>query len=88
MFGKSLRFCEIYDKANNNKKYEIDFLIKENGKTTAIEVKSGNVKEHSSLDYFSKKYEKEINKSIVLTKGDLRETENSLYLPLAMAIFL
>ena len=23
--GKSLRFYEIYDKANNNKKYEIDF---------------------------------------------------------------
>ena len=86
--GKPLRFYETYDKTNNNKKYELDFLIKQNDKTTAIEVKSGNAKTHSSLDYFNKKYKKETNKPIVLTKGDLRETEIYLYLPLAMAIFL
>ena len=87
--GKPLRFYEIYDKANaDNKKYEVDFLIKQQNKTTPIEVKSGNAKEHASLDYFSKKYKKETTKPIVLTKGDLRETDEYLYLPLAMAMFL
>ena len=41
---------------NINKKYEIEFLIKQKNKTTPIEVKSGNAKEHVSLDYFEKKY--------------------------------
>ena len=83
--NKPLRFYETYD---GNKKYEVDFLIKQENKTTAIEVKSGNSKEHSSLDYFSKKYKGKINKPIVLTKGDLKETDSYLYLPLAMACFL
>lgn len=83
--NKPLRFYETHDK---NKKYEVDFLIKQENKTTAIEVKSGNSKEHSSLDYFSKKYKGKINKPIVLTKGDLKETDSYLYLPLAMACFL
>ena len=87
--GKPLRFYEVYEKTStSNKKYEVDFLIKQGGKTTPIEVKSSNSKEHSSLDYFAQKYKKAINKPIVLTKGDLRETEEYLYLPLAMAIFL
>lgn len=87
--GKPLRFYEIYtDTKMGKKKYEVDFLIKQGNKTTPIEVKSGNTKEHSSLDYFHKKYRKETNKPIVLTKGDLRETEDYLYLPLAMVSFL
>ena len=91
--NKPLRFYETYVKSKNKEekkdiKYEVDFLIKQDNKTTAIEVKSGNAKEHSSLDYFASKYRGKTNKSIVLTKGDLRETENYLYLPLAMAYFL
>ena len=91
--NKPLRFYETYVKSKNKEekkdiKYEVDFLIKQDNKTTAIEVKSGNAKEHSSLDYFVSKYRGKTNKSIVLTKGDLRETENYLYLPLAMAYFL
>lgn len=87
--GKPLRFYEIYaETKKGSKKYEVDFLIKQQNKTTPIEVKSGNASEHASLDYFSKKYKKATNKPIVLTKGDLRETEEYLYLPLAMAIFL
>ena len=64
--GKPLRFYEVYEKiATRIKKYEVDFLIKQNGKTAPIEVKSANAKEHSSLDYFAKKHKKAINKPIV-----------------------
>ncbi len=95
---KPLRFYETHAKSIKTNtdgitqykdiKYEVDFLIKNNNKTTAIEVKSGNAKEHSSLEYFVSKYKGLTNKSIVLTKGDLKETEEYFYLPLAMACFL
>lgn len=87
--GKPLRFYEKIVKNDEKKiKYEVDFLIKQNGKTTPIEVKSGNSKEHSSLDYFYSIFKDKTNKPIILTKGDLKETEKYLYLPLAMASFL
>jgi uncharacterized protein len=87
--GKPLRFYETrLKREDKSAKYEVDFLIKQNEKTTAVEVKSGKAKEHPSLDYFARKYKAETNKPIVLTKGDLRETDDYLYLPLAMACFL
>ncbi len=91
---KPLRFFETYDKSiskvqtEKTSKYEVDFLLQQGNKVTAIEVKSGNSKEHSSLDYFTHKFRNRANKPIVLTKGDLRETDDYLYLPLAMAYFL
>ncbi len=89
MNGKPLRFYEkIVNKDEKKRKYEVDFLIMKNGKTTPIEVKSGNAKEHSSLDYFHSVFRDKTNKPIILTKGDLKDTEEYLYLPLAMASFL
>ncbi len=89
MNGKPLRFYEkIVNKDEKKRKYEVDFLIMQNGKTTPIEVKSGNAKEHSSLDYFHSVFRDKTNKPIILTKGDLKDTEEYLYLPLAMASFL
>ena len=86
---KPLRFYETrVKKEGKSAKYEVDFLIKQSEKTTAVEVKSGKVKKHPSLDFFAHKYKAETNRPIVLTKGDLRETEDYLYLPLAMACFL
>ena len=85
-----LRFYETISQVEENKKkkYEVDFLLLRNDRVTPLEVKSGNAKEHSSLDYFQKKFRKNSEKAIVLTKGDLRETEEYLFLPLAMAMFL
>lgn len=70
------------------KKYEVDFLLLSGGRVTPLEVKSGNAREHASLDYFQKQFGKNSEKAIVLTKGDLRETEQYRFLPLAMAMFL
>lgn len=84
-----LRFFEkrITD-ADKVKKYEVDFLITDGERTTPVEVKSGNSSRHSSLDYFCKKYRNQTSKGIILTKGDLRETEDYRFLPLPMAMFL
>ena len=70
------------------KKYEVDFLIVVNGKVIPLEVKSGNRKTHPSLDYYCQTYKKQTGKGIILTKGDLRVTEEYRYIPLPMAWFL
>lgn len=87
--GHKLRFYETIEQTGaSSKKYEVDFLITSKGKTTPIEVKSGYSASHPSMDYFCQKFKKDRNKGILLTKGDLRETEDYLYLPLPMAMFL
>lgn len=85
-----LRFYEktVAVDENKKKKYEIDFLLADEKQTIPLEVKSGHVKVHRSLDYFCKHFKKSSGKAIVLTKGDVKETEDYLYLPLAMAMFL
>lgn len=88
--GHPLRFYEasVLTAEEKKKKYEVDFLLLSGGNVTPLEVKSGNAREHVSLDYFQKRFRKNSEKGIVLTKGDLRETEQYLFLPLAMAMFL
>ena len=84
-----LRFFESIHKTETKKtKYEVDFFIKKNKKITAIEVKSGNAKLHSSLDYFHTTYKVNSAKPIVLTKGDYKETENYIFMPLVMSMFI
>lgn len=70
------------------KKYEVDFLIKRNEKTIPLEVKSGSSRNHPSLDFFCSKYRRETEKGIILTKGDLRVTDEYVFLPLPMTMFL
>lgn len=81
-----LRFYEkiVTDSDGKRHKYEVDFLIHNDHRTIPVEVKSGNATRHPSIDYFCKKYKRQTGKGIILTKGDLRETEDYLYLPLAM----
>ena len=87
--GYPLRFYEkrvIED--GKAKKYEVDFLLAGERKTTPVEVKSGNAASHSSLDFFCSRFARDSEKGIVLTKWDLRITEDYRYLPLPMAMFL
>ena len=87
--GHPLRFYEKRIVDNNKaRKIEVDFLLAGERKTTPIEVKSGNAARHSSLDYFCSKFAIDAEKGIVLTKGDLRVTDEYRYLPLPMAMFL
>ena len=87
--GHALRFFEkITESEGKKKKYEVDFLIRENEKVTPIEVKSGNSSIHSSIDFYHKTYKRNANKGIILTKGDLRITDDYRYLPIPMAMFL
>ena len=87
--GHKLRFYEnIINENEKRVKYEVDFLLADEEKSTPIEAKSGNSSSHPSLDYFCEKYKKYSNKGIILTKSDLRITEKYVFLPLPMAMFL
>ncbi len=84
-----LRFFEkIVATDEGPKKYEVDFLIVVNGKVIPLEVKSGQASNHSSLDYYCKTYKKQVGKGVILTKGDLRITDDYKFIPLPMAWFL
>ena len=84
-----LRFYEkTVTTDSGSKKYEVDFLIISDGKVIPLEVKSGQAAKHSSLDYYCRTYRKQVGKGIVLTKGDLRVTQEYRYIPLPMVWFL
>ena len=87
--GHDLRFYEdIVHSDSKAVKYEVDFLLAEGNRTIPIEVKSGSSRNHPSIDYFCKKYRNMSEKGILLTKGDTRITEDYIFLPLPMAMFL
>jgi predicted AAA+ superfamily ATPase len=75
-----------YDKKSRN---ELDFIFAENRGISIIEVKSGEqYKRHASLDYALSNYDSQINRAIVFSKFNVEQTEDILYLPLYMAMFI
>ena len=79
-----------YDKKT---RMELDFVYKEDGRLSVIEVKSGNdYRRHASLDNAHALNPGKINKRIVLCKGNVDATARSrdgvIYLPLYMSMFI
>ena len=74
-----------YDKKSRQ---ELDFVFPENGKISIIEVKSGDdYKRHASMDAAIREHKSEIERAIVLCKGNVVK-DDVLYLPQYMAMFL
>lgn len=74
-----------YDKKSRQ---ELDFVFPENGKISIIEVKSGDdYKRHASMDAAIREHKSEIERAIVLCKGNVAK-DDVLYLPQYMAMFL
>ena len=65
--------------------YEIDFLISSKGKIIPIEVKSSEVKKHTSIDIFSKKYSKIISRRILFSQKDVGNDEMLELKPIYLA---
>ena len=81
--GHSLNY---YD---HKSKYELDFILPEDGRITVVEVKSGKeYKRHSSLDIVGRLFNDRIGRRIVLCPGNIERTEDILYLPVYMAMFI
>ena len=56
--------------AKKSKSYEIDFLLGDSSKAIPLEVKSSDVRNHSSILAFSKKYSSFISRMILLSQND------------------
>lgn len=81
--GVSLHY---YDK---NSRQELDFIIEEQNKITILEVKSGEkYHRHASLDAALGEHREGINRAIVFCRGNVKRKDDTLYLPLYMAMFL
>lgn len=75
-----------YDKKS---KQELDFIFPDRNKISIIEVKSGdNYKKHASLDAAIKAFPDSINRAMVLSKFNVEKTDEIIYYPLYMVMFL
>ncbi len=72
----------------DEKRLEIDFLIRRKGKICPVEVKSGDRLTHASLDAFVEKFGKRLGQPYVLCMKDVQEKDGIVYLPLYMASVL
>ena len=86
--GHRLYFYSRSDSTTRANSIEIDFLITQKKKISAIEVKSGNYRSHASLDKFTKKYSKKLGSPYILYTKDVMQKDGIWHLPLYMAPFL
>ena len=85
--GRELCY-HTWEKAGSTHYYEIDFLLSDHAKTTAIEVKSSGLGKHSSLDSFREKYSDSVKDTIILSQKDVKNEQNIRYYPIYMLPFL
>lgn len=83
--GHNVFFYKKVNKETKKTEMEIDFLIRKNSKVIPIEVKSGGHKSISSINKLKATYEKRIGNGIILHHGEIKQEENSLWLPYYMA---
>ncbi|MCH5244163.1 MAG: ATP-binding protein [Lentimicrobiaceae bacterium] len=81
--GISLNY---YDKKSRQ---ELDFIFPERNRISIIEVKSGNsYTRHASLNAARNAYPNRIQRAMVLSKFNVRRTEDVIYYPLYMTMFM
>ena len=68
--------------------YEIDFLISSGDKICPIEVKSGNYKNHKSLDSFCNKFSNRVSDKYVVHTKDYKWENGVHYIPVYMIPFI
>ena len=81
-------FYYTFKSNTSNHLYEIDFLISDGNKIDPIEVKSGDYREHKSMDLFLDKFSSRIKNKYVVHTKDLKWNNNICYLPIYMLPFL
>ncbi len=85
--GREL-YYHTWEKEESTHYYEIDFLISQGAKISAIEVKSSGTGRHESLTEFSKKYSKHIKESFILSQKDMGKEGIIKYIPIYLTSFL
>ncbi len=72
----------------SNHLYEIDFLISTGDKICLVEVKSGNYRNHKSLDDFCRKFSSRVRDKYVVHTKDYKWENGINYIPVYMVPFL
>lgn len=85
--GREL-YYHTWEKEGSTHYYEIDFLISQGAKVSAIEVKSAGIGKHESLMEFRKRYSKHIKDCYIISQKDIDRKDNLRYLPVYMTSFL
>ena len=85
--GREL-YYHTWEKKESTHYYEIDFLISQGAKVSAIEVKSSGTGKYESLTEFGKKYSKHIKESFILSQKDVGKEGNIKFVPIYLASFL
>ncbi len=81
-------FYYTFKSDTSNHLHEIDFLVSDGNKIDPIEVKSGDYREHKSLDLFVDKFSSRIKNKYVVHTKDLEWKNDICYLPIYMLPFL
>ena len=79
--GKKLYYY-TWQKENSTHKYEIDFLVINKNKVSPIEVKSGRINNHDSIDNYSKKYSHLSGEKYIVSSKDVGKEKDILLKPL------
>ena len=75
-----------YDKKS---KQELDFILEEEGAITILEVKSGaTYRQHASLNAAIRTFPDRIGRAIVLCGSNVEKSDNIIYLPFYMTMFM
>ncbi len=85
--GREL-YYHTWEKKGSTHYYEIDFLISNGSKVSAIEVKSAGAGKHESLLEFRKKYSKNIKNSYIVSQKDIDKKEELKFIPVYLTPFL
>ena len=85
--GREL-YYHTWEKNGSTHYYEVDFLISEESKINAFEIKSSGAGKHQSIKQFSEKFSKNVNKIYLLSQKDVGMEENLLFKPFYLMPFL
>ena len=85
--GREL-FYHTWKREKSTHYYEIDFLITQSSKVSAIEVKSTGVGKHESLTEFHKKYSKTVRDCVIISQKDIDREGQISFLPVYLTPFL
>ena len=85
--GREL-YYHTWEKNGSTHYYEVDFLISEESKINAFEIKSSGAGKHQSIKQFSEKFSKNVNKIYLLSQKDVGKEENLLFKPFYLMHFL
>lgn len=77
-----------FRKESNTHSYEIDFLLSKKNKVIPLEIKSGRITTHASLDAFGKKYSKYVAEKYIISSKDYFKDKDVTNLPYYLLPFI